>query len=120
MIETRIPIVYQDWTLEPGGAIVQPLAPELDACVYVFAGEALVGEARTCVKDGQLARLGAGDAVALACADEASGPARLLLLAGAPLREPVARYGPFVMNTNEEIQQAIIDYQSGRMGQIRR
>jgi hypothetical protein len=46
--------------------------------------------------------------------------ARLLLLAGRPLREPVARYGPFVMNTESEILQAIADYRAGRMGEIRR
>jgi redox-sensitive bicupin YhaK (pirin superfamily) len=58
--------------------------------------------------------------VELARAAGAEGPARLLLLAGVPLHEPVARYGPFVMNTEAEIRRAILDYQAGRMGEIAR
>ena len=68
------------------------------------------------IRDGQLAVFGNGDLVRL----RADGPGRLLLLAGAPLREPVARYGPFVMNTEQEIVAAIRDFQSGRMGEITR
>jgi redox-sensitive bicupin YhaK (pirin superfamily) len=49
---------------------------------------------------------------------DAKAPLELLLIAGAPLNEPVARYGPFVMNTHDEIRQAIEDYQLGRMGVI--
>lgn len=118
VIDTRTPIVYQDWTLAPGARVDVPLAADHDAMVYVFAGSARVGEAETPVGDGQLARLGAGDAVRLAVAADATEPARLLLLAGVPLREPVARYGPFVMNTPEEIQAAFVDYEQGRMGTI--
>ena len=65
-----------------------------------------------------MALLGPGDAVRLAGVD--GGPGRLLLLAGVPLREPVARYGPFVMTTEAEIMQAARDFQSGRMGEITR
>jgi redox-sensitive bicupin YhaK (pirin superfamily) len=98
--------------------VEQPLAADHDGLVYVFAGAAEVEGTR--IGDGQLARLGAGDVLRLACPADASGPARLLLLAGVPLREPVARYGPFVMNTAAEIEQAVRDYQSGRMGTIAR
>ena len=74
----------------------------------------------TAFGDGQMARLGPGDRLRLAAPADASTPARLLLLAGVPLRESVARHGPFVMNTPAEIEQAFRDYQAGRMGTIAR
>jgi redox-sensitive bicupin YhaK (pirin superfamily) len=120
VIETRTPILYQDWTLQPGAVVVQPIREELQAFAYVFEGEAAIGEAGAVVRDGQLALLGPGDRVRLASAPAAARSARLLLLGGVPLREPVARHGPFVMNTEGEIRQAIVDYQAGRMGEIRR
>lgn len=61
-----------------------------------------------------MALLGDGDTLALEAVSEAS----LMVLAGEPLKEPIAHYGPFVMNTREEIEQAILDYQSGRMGHL--
>ena len=70
------------------------------------------------VQDGQLAVLGAGDAVRLRGNGDTAG--RALLLAGVPHGEPVAHYGPFVMNTEEELRQAVRDYQNGRMGEITR
>ncbi|MGH7267014.1 MAG: pirin family protein, partial [Candidatus Rokuibacteriota bacterium] len=98
VIETRTPIAYLHFTLEPGARVIQPVAPSHAVLVYVFAGAARVGPEGQPVRDGQLAVLAAeGDAVALAAG--ADGPAETLLLAGEPLREPVARYGPFVMNT---------------------
>jgi len=115
VIETHTPIVYQDWTLEPGADVTQPIARDHQALVYVFAGSAQI--AGQLVREGQMAILGEGDAVQLAGTDEI---ARLLLLAGVPLREPVARYGPFVMTTEREIYQAIRDFQTGRMGEITR
>jgi len=84
---------------------------------YVFQGSALLGNESKEINDGQLALLGAGDAVRFR---GATGGGRLLLLAGVPIKEPVARYGPFVMNTQEEIVQAVRDYQSGKMGDITR
>jgi redox-sensitive bicupin YhaK (pirin superfamily) len=117
VIDTRIPIVYQDWQLDEGAHVVVPVAREQRAMVYVFNGSAKVGEGARVVRDGQLAILGEGDAVRLR---GAVGGGRLLLLAGVPLREPVARYGPFVMNTEGELRQAIVDFQSGKMGEITR
>jgi quercetin 2,3-dioxygenase len=116
-IATHTPIVYQDWALEPTADVVLPLAAEQRALVYVFKGDVRVGDGGKPVADGQLAVLGAGDAVRLR---GGSKPARLLLLAGVPLGEPVARYGPFVMNSEREILQAFDDYRSGRMGEITR
>lgn len=120
VIDTHVPIVFQDWTLAPGAAAEVALPEELAAMVYVFRGEALVGDQRRPVGDGKLALLGPGGTLRLGAAAGAGSPARLLLLAGRPLREPVARYGPFVMNTRAELSQAVADYQSGRMGEITR
>ncbi|HSZ82601.1 MAG TPA: pirin family protein [Polyangia bacterium] len=119
-IETQTPIVYQDWSLDDGADVTLPLAATQRALVYVFDGEVEVGhgsgDARR-AKSGQLAVLGDGDAVRLR---GVPGGGRLLLLAGVPLREPVARYGPFVMNTADELETAFRDYQTGRMGEITR
>jgi redox-sensitive bicupin YhaK (pirin superfamily) len=114
VIETRTPILYHDWTLQPGAKVTVPVPADFNLFAFVFEGEATVsGRATT---EGQMAVLGAGESVELA----ASKPARLLLIGGKPLREPVARYGPFVMNTREEIIQAVEDFQAGRLGAIKR
>src|SRR5262245_35582566 len=120
VIDTRTPIAYLDWTLKPGAAVEQPLVEGHRALVYVFGGAALVGSDAREVRDGQLALLGPGDGVRLAVTADAEADARVLLLAGQPLGEPVARYGPFVMNTEAEIVQAIRDYRAGRLGEIAR
>ena len=118
-IDTHTPIVYQDWSLEPGADVTVELDAAQRALVYVFQGSAQLGNSGKAVKDGQLAVLGSGDSVRLR-AGSGNETARLLLLAGVPLGEPVARYGPFVMNTESELRQAFQDYQSGRMGEITR
>ncbi len=117
VIDTHIPIVYQDWTMDAGADVIVALPREQQAFVYVFQGAVLAGNEGREVRDGQLALLGEGDAVRLR---GAAGGGRLLLLAGVPIREPVARYGPFVMNTQQELVEAVRDYQSGRMGEITR
>jgi quercetin 2,3-dioxygenase len=116
-IDTHTPIVYQDWSLEPGADVTVSLDSAQRVLVYVFSGSAKVGNEAKNVGEGQLAVLGQGDAVRLRGSTEKG---RLLLLAGAPLGEPVARYGPFVMNTEAELRQAFQDYQSGLMGEITR
>ncbi len=118
VIDTHTPIVYQDWTLDGGADVSVALPPDHNGLVYVFQGAALVGDKGTEVRDGQMAVLEAGDTVRLRAAQGQS--ARLLLLGGVPLHEPVARYGPFVMNTEQEIMQAVRDFRSGRMGEITR
>jgi redox-sensitive bicupin YhaK (pirin superfamily) len=116
VIDTHTPIVYLDWSLDPG-ADVSFAVPALEtALVYVFHGAVRVGE--TEVKDGQLALLGPGDAVRLRSTSKEKS--RALFLAGSPLAEPVARYGPFVMNSENELREAVRDYQTGRMGEITR
>jgi redox-sensitive bicupin YhaK (pirin superfamily) len=114
VIATRTPIVYQDWRLEPGASVEIPLDSEMTAYAYVFEGKAEIGGRS--VSDGEFAILGEGTHVSLASATGA----RLLLLAGTPLREPVVQYGPFVMNTEREIAEAIDDYRAGRLGSIAR
>ena len=114
VIDTITPVVYQDWTLDPGADVSIAIAADHRVMVYAFQGAIEIGERE--LRDGQLAVLGAGEIVQL----RASRPGRVLLLAGVPHREPVARYGPFVMNTEEELVQAIRDFQSGRMGEITR
>lgn len=118
VIDTHIPITFQDWTLREGADVRITLPADEQAMVYVFGGAMAVGDEGREVRDGQLARLGPGDAVRLR--HVGAGPARALLLAGRPIGEPVARYGPFVMNREEELYQAFRDYESGAMGQITR
>src|SRR5438309_5151301 len=117
VIDTHIPIVYQDWTIESGADISVALPREQQTMAYVFQGSVLVGNEGKEIRDGQLALLGEGDGVRFRGA--ASG-GRPLLLAGVPIREPVARDGPFVMNSPQGDVQAVRDYQSGRMGEITR
>jgi quercetin 2,3-dioxygenase len=114
VIETRTPIGYLHWIFSPGASVDVPVPADHAAYVYVFEGAVRVAGRE--VKDGQLAILGDGNRVQL----EASERAQALLLTGVPLREPVVQYGPFVMNTEKEIVQAIEDYQAGRLGEIAR
>jgi quercetin 2,3-dioxygenase len=120
IIDTHTPIVFQDWTLEPGADVVVSLEPGLNALVYVFDGSARIGDEGRELRDGQLAVLGEGNSVRLRGPASSEGRGRLLLLAGTPIREPVARYGPFVMNTRQEILDAVEDFRTGRMGEITR
>jgi redox-sensitive bicupin YhaK (pirin superfamily) len=104
---------YLDITLPAGVSASVPLTAEHNAFAYVFEGTAKIGagsEAKL-MERGQLAVLSPGDAVTVQGGEKGG---RLILVAGRPLREPVAKYGPFVMNTPEEIHQAIADYQAGK------
>lgn len=116
VIETHTPISYHDWSLEPGADQTTSLPSAHNAMVYVFQGTVRLGERGHPVRDGQLALLSAGEVIRL----RADASTRFLLLSGAPIAEPVARYGPFVMNTVEELEQAVRDFQSGAMGEITR
>jgi hypothetical protein len=100
-----------DVSLPPRGSMSRALPASHTAFVYVIEGSVEVGAARTAVGAGKLAALGAGDLLAL----RSTAGGRLLCFAARPIGEPVARYGPFVMNTDQEIRQAIDDYRSGRL-----
>ena len=116
VIETRTPIVYQHYTLEPGASVVQPMAPEFNAFAYLIAGKGRFGSKETPAERGQAVIFKKdGDEISVS----ATEALEFLLLGGVPLGEPVARYGPFVMNTKQEIAEAFEDYRSGRMGAIR-
>jgi quercetin 2,3-dioxygenase len=117
-IDTRVPIQMLHFTIEPGGGLTQSVPAEQSGLIYVFKGAARIGSEKREVREGQAALLESGDEVEIAVDAAASGAADLLLLSGKPLQEPVARYGPFVMNTPEQIEQAFRDYQSGRFGVI--
>lgn len=116
VIDTRTPITYLHFTIAPGGSIRQPLPADYNAFAFVVAGSGALGPQERSAGPSQVALFGAGDAVELSAAG--SEPLSVLLVAGAPLREPVARYGPFVMNTREQIMEAVRDFQAGRMGTI--
>ncbi len=103
--------LYADIVLQPGAEAALALPVEHAAFVYVYEGAAQVGSPAQSVARGVIAVLSPGEALALV--GGAPG-ARLILVAGKPLREPVAKYGPFVMNTAQELHQAFADFQAGR------
>ncbi|HEY0098704.1 MAG TPA: pirin family protein [Pyrinomonadaceae bacterium] len=119
VIETVTPIMYLHFTLQPGGRVSQPLPQGYNAFAYIVDGAGLFGAAGERAGDGQMVMFASdGDKVAIANPAGSGATLELLLIAGVPLNEPVARYGPFVMNTEEEIYQAVEDFRSGRMGAI--
>jgi len=119
VIETRTPIIYLHYRIEPGGAVTQAVAGDYNAFAYVVDGEGLFGAESERAGDGQMVLFAQdGDEVRIENPADAKSTLELLLIAGVPLNEPVARYGPFVMNTQAEIRQAIEDYRLGRMGAI--
>ncbi len=118
-IETRTPILYQHFSLQPGATIAAAGAARTIACSLMRcrarASMAKATHARKSTRRRWSCFENDGDTVTLAAGAE---PLEVLLLGGVPLKEPVVRYGPFVMNTEDEIRQAVIDYQAGRMGAI--
>ena len=104
--------VYYDLHIERGRSYSVPLPDEHNAFIYVYAGSAVAGAGSTPLQRGELALLSHGEAVQVAAGAE---DCRLILVAGRPLNEPIARYGPFVMNTSEEIYKAFEDYRAGRL-----
>ena len=113
---THTPISLVHATVSAGAQVRLPWRADFNALAYVLAGSGTVGLDKRPIRMGQLAVFGAGDAITFA----ASGARDMdvLLLGGEPIREPVAAYGPFVMNTRAELAQAFEDYQAGRLGTI--
>ncbi|HEY8546936.1 MAG TPA: pirin family protein [Acidimicrobiales bacterium] len=119
---TQTPIAMAHVTLQPGARVRLPWDPSFNALVYVLSGSGSVGAEQRPIRSGQLAVYGPGDAITVA-ADAVPAESRtpeldVVVLGGTPIREPVAQYGPFVMNTRAELQQAFEDFQAGRMGRI--
>jgi redox-sensitive bicupin YhaK (pirin superfamily) len=115
VIETRTPITMLDVRLQPGAHIEQPVGDTHNAFVYVYHGAGNVGADDQPVAMGQVALLSPGDSVTIRAVDQ---ECRCLLMTGEPIGEPIARYGPFVMNTKEELYTAFLDFQAGRLGEI--
>ncbi len=118
---TRTPITLIHATLAPGAQLRVPWRPEFNALVYGVSGAGSVGFSPAApLTGGQLAVLGAGDVVTVS-ADQQHQPNQsfdVLILGGQPIREPIATYGPFVMNTRDEIVTAFEDFQAGRLGVV--
>jgi redox-sensitive bicupin YhaK (pirin superfamily) len=104
--------VYYDVHLEPNASLLLPVPESHNVFAYVYVGDAKIGAAATQIERGELALLTHGGALRATAGAEG---ARLIVVGGRPLKEPVARYGPFVMNTADEIRQAFADYQAGRL-----
>jgi redox-sensitive bicupin YhaK (pirin superfamily) len=104
--------VYLDVRLQPGSTVELPLPETHKGFAYVYEGQAHVGEGASAhLVRGDLGVLGNGAGLKIAAGD---APARLIVVAGKPLNEPVAKYGPFVMNTPQQIVQAVEDFRAGR------
>jgi len=105
--------VYLDIALEPGQAWAYDLPEGHNAFAYVFEGALSLGEGddARALESQEMAVLGGGNQVQLRAGSQ---PTRVILVAGRPLREPVVRHGPFVMNSKQEIMQAFVDFQEGR------
>jgi redox-sensitive bicupin YhaK (pirin superfamily) len=119
VIETNTPIIYLHYTIQPGGLVEQRVPADYNAFAYLVDGAGYFGAERERAVDGQMVRFAQdGNVVRIENPEDADVPLEVLLIAGVPLNEPVARYGPFVMNTEREIRQAFEDYVRGRMGAI--
>ena len=118
---TFTPITYAHASIAPGARLRVPWRTDFNALTYVLSGRGGVGAERRPIQEGQLALFGPGDALEIhgdRFQESRSPTLEALVLGGKPIKETIAWYGPFVMNTKQEIVEAIDDYQAGRMGSI--
>ena len=123
---THTPMAFMHATLAPGALLELPWSPGFNALVYVLAGSGRAGGDGRPVGSGQLVAFGPGDWISVRADDRQSsgtqgsgtGHLEILVLGGRPIGEPVVHYGPFVMNTRDEIMQALEDFEAGRLGQV--
>ena len=118
---TYTPITLVHATIAPGASLELPWRADFNALVYVLSGDGTVGADARPVTSGQLAVFGAGDSITVAAdgrQDARHAALDVYILGGQPIREPIAMYGPFVMNTKAEVVEAFEDFQAGRLGSI--
>lgn len=116
VIDTRTPIMFLDIRLKPGAVFVQSVPKNYEGFAYTWRGSGYLGDEQKAVTVGQVGILDQGEELRMEASEEEE--VRFLLIAGEPLHEPIARHGPFVMNTWKEIEQAFEDYSAGKLGQI--
>ncbi len=121
VIETKIPILYYHFRMIPGADVTVPVPESYNAFVFPFSGDGTLytEEGKTSLKEGEMVwfERGQGD-VRFSLREDSPSDWQFLLIGGEPVDEPVARYGPFVMNTQEEISQAFYDFHAGKMGAV--
>jgi len=120
IIKTKIPILYLHVILEPAAVVDIPVDSEYNTFAYILSGEGTFSEKKNeNASKGQMVIFNKdGESISIKASKHVSEALQLLLIGGSPINEPIARYGPFVMNTKQEIYQAMEDYRSGRLGMI--
>jgi redox-sensitive bicupin YhaK (pirin superfamily) len=118
---THTPMALMHLSVSPGALVELPWNPAFNALAYVLAGSGRVGSEGRPVQAGQLTSFGPGEWIALRADDALDSRTdylEVLVLGGQPIGEPVEHYGPFVMNTRDEIAQALEDFEAGRLGTV--
>ncbi len=118
---TWIPVTVIHASIEPGARLRLPWPKQFNTLAYVLAGAGTVGPDAVLIHEGQGVQFGEGEALTMTASQTAEGPSQrleILLLGGEPIGEPIASYGPFVMNSHADIVQAFDDYKTGKMGSV--